>query len=91
MKLQRVWLSLFLLVLVGGCSTSGHRKLTIEFLGQRIVIEDEAYKNDEGREVYRVGFDEKSSVVELLFGWLRPSSVLDGASADVEGVGVGGG
>lgn len=63
--------------LAAGCVTHGHRKLTIQLLGQTIIIEDEAYKNDEGRETYRVGFDEDSSVVELLFGWLRPDPAVE--------------
>lgn len=72
MKLRWMLLLVISLVAVMGCITSGHRKLTIGFLGTQIVVEDEVYKNDEGRETYRVGFDEESSVVELLFGWLKP-------------------
>ena len=83
MKLWKVVFGLLLLILVSGCLAEGHRKVTVEFLGQSIVVEDQVYKNDEGREVYRAGFDEDSSVVELLFGWLRPS-VPDEDSDSVE-------
>ncbi len=85
LSLVAVGLILLQACLAAGCVTHGHRKLSITFLGQTIIFEDEAYKNDEGRETYRVGFDEDSSVVDLLFGWLRPApTATEGKEANSE-------
>lgn len=71
-RLTLLFVSSLVAVVTMGCVVNGHRKLTIGFLGTEIVIEDEVSENDEGREAYRVGFDENSSVVAWLFGWLEP-------------------
>lgn len=68
------WLAVALLALVGsclatGCIAEGHRKVSITAFGSTFSIEDEALPNDEGKQHYRMSFDE---VGELILGWLKP-------------------
>jgi hypothetical protein len=55
-----------------GCVAEGKRTVTIEFLGQTIKVEDEVSPNSEGVQTYKAGFDEESSVVAAILGWMTP-------------------
>lgn len=50
-----------------GCVVEGHRRFTVEALGQTVVIEDEVSPNDEGKQEYLLSFDEAGLNV---IGWV---------------------
>jgi hypothetical protein len=54
------------------CVAEGKRTVTIEFLGQTIKVEDEVAPNSDGVQTYKTGFDDESSFMEALLGWMFP-------------------
>lgn len=61
-----------------GCTTHGHRKVSLEIMGSTISVEDQTYADNEGQRDYSATFDEDNNIVKWLLGWMNPQAESDG-------------
>lgn len=57
----------FVLGGTAGCMSQGHRKVSIDFFGQNITIEDQTYPDSTGEQSYTAGFVPLDPFVNWIF------------------------